>query len=132
MTLEEYAVKTIEELKNKKTEYEVAIQQLQTDLKNAKQVIQSQRKNLDFIKQRLGEAMCETREDHFVRKGYISITVSDSWKDEGSPLTKEEQDNRNFFDWLGQIHREYLAECERLKKEKEKEEKLEEAGETDE
>ena len=45
-------------------------------------------------------------------------------------MTKEEQDNRNFFDWLGQIHREYLAECERLKKEKE--EKLEEAGETDE
>lgn len=132
MTLEEYAVKTIEELKNKKTEYEVAIQQLQAELKNAKQVIQSQRRNLDFIKQRLGKASKDVKEDHFVRKGYISITVSDSWKDEGDPLTKEEQDNRNFFDWLGQIHREYLAECERLKKEKEKEEKLEEAGETDE
>lgn len=132
MTLEEYAVKTIEELKNKKTEYEVAIQQLQTDLKNAKQVIQAQRRNLDFIKQRLGKAMKDTKEDHFIRKGYISVTVSDSWKDEGEPMTKEEQDNRNFFDWLGQIHKEYLAECERLKKEKEKEEKLEEAGETDE
>jgi len=132
MTLEEYAVKTIEELKNKKTEYEVAIQQLQVELKNAIQVIKDQRKNLDFIKQRLGKAMKDTKEDHFTRKGYISITVSDSWKDEGEPMTKEEQDNRNFFDWLGQIHREYLAECERLKKEKEKEEKLEEAGETDE
>lgn len=132
MTLEEYAVKTIEELKNKKTEYEVAIQQLQAELKNAKQVIQSQRRNLDFIKQRLGKASKDVKEDHFARKGYISITVSDSWKDEGEPMTKEEQDNRNFFDWLGQIHKEYLAECERLKKEKEKEEKLEEAGETDE
>ncbi len=108
MTLEEYAVEQLKDLKARKLELETELKIKEKEYNQANAIIRKLKEENDYMKEIICHFGAQSSHNSLQRGGNIYINISDSWKTHD--LTEKELKERDMFDFCLDILKAYLEE----------------------